>query len=270
MNQIKKEVTSTNSQVQSRKPSSLQDYINSDEEYAIVQSVEGSKQIAKIENKEEIINTVVKWRMYIGIPKTDVSEELLLVASFIADNYGFLTLAEIELAIKLSVLRKIEGDFYGYFSPMYVAKVLDSYLHYRKITMTDAIRRKEKADMEEKEKANRPSPENQAENTRKIFRDYYSVWKETGEIRDVFSICYNFLRKHKMLEVSQTMIKEAQEYGKKKVMEAKQKKPLTDRIDMNYFDAEEKSWARTYCVQKYFESVDIDVLANNIKPELFD
>jgi hypothetical protein len=73
-----------------------------------------------------------------------------------------------------------------------------------------------------------------------------------------------------MLEVSQTMIKEAQEYGKKKVMEAKQKKPLTDRIDMNYFDAEEKSWARTYCVQKYFESVDIDVLANNIKPELFD
>jgi len=54
----------------------LQAYINSEEEYAIVQSVEGSRQIDKIENREEIINTVVKWRMYIGIPKTDVSEEL--------------------------------------------------------------------------------------------------------------------------------------------------------------------------------------------------
>jgi hypothetical protein len=248
----------------------LQAYIQSNEELAIVECVEGSRQIAKIENKEEIINTVVKWRMYIGIPKTDVTEELLMVSSFIAENYGFLTLAEIELAIKLSVLRKIEGDFYGYFSPMYVAKVLDSYLHYRKMTMADAIRRKEKADMEEKERANRPSPENQAENTRKIFREYYSAWKETGEIRDVFSICYNFLRKHKMLEVSQSMITEAQEYGKKKVMEAKQKKALTDRIDSNYYEAEEKSWARTYCVQKYFETVDIDVLANNIKPELFD
>jgi hypothetical protein len=29
--------------------------------------------------------------------------------------------------------------------------------------------------MEEKERANRPSPENQAENTRKIFREYYSA-----------------------------------------------------------------------------------------------
>ena len=248
----------------------MQDYIRSDEELAIVQSVEGSKQIAKIENKEEIINTVVKWRMYIGIPKTDVAEELLLVAGFIRENYGFLTLAEVELAIRLSVLRKIEGDFYGYFSPMYVAKVLDSYLHYRKITMADAIRKKEKADLEQKERENRPSPQMQAENTRKIFRDYYAQWKETGEIRDVFSICYNFLRKHKMLEVSQTMITEAQEYGKKKVLEAKQKKALTDRIDLNYFEAEEKSWARTYCVQKFFETVDIDVLANNIKPELFD
>lgn len=248
----------------------MQEYIQSDEELEIVKSVEGSRQIAKIEDREVIINTVVKWRMYIGIPKTDVAEELLLVASFINENYGFLTIAEIELAIRLSVLRKIDGEFYGYFSPMYVAKVLDSYLHYRKITMADAIRRKERAEMEEKEKQNRPSPEQQAEDTRKLFRDYYSVWKETGEIRDVFSICYNYLRKHKMLEVSQQMIKDAQEYGKRKVQEIKQKKNVgLQKIDTSLDEIEEKSWARTYCVQKYFESVDIDVLANNIKAEHF-
>ena len=207
--------------------------------------------------------------MYIGIPKTDVAEELLLVATFIGENYGFLTIAEIDLAIKLSVLRKIDGEFYGYFSPMYVAKVLDSYLHYRKMTMADAIRRKEKAEMEEKEKESRPSPEKQAEDTRKIFRDYYAVWKETGEIRDVFSICYNYLRKHKMLEVSQQMIVDAQEYGKRKVLEIKQKRSGLQKIDTNLDAVEEKSWARTYCVQKYFETVDIDVLANNIKAEHF-
>ena len=66
------------------------------------------------------------------------------------------------------------------------------------------------------------------------------------------------------------MITEAQEYGKKKVIEAKQKKALTDKIDVGFFEAEEKSWSRSYCVQKFFETVDIDVLANNIKPELFN
>ena len=132
--------------IQSNVQKSLLDYITSEEENAIVIAIEGFKQIAKAEdNKNLLIDLVVKWRMYIGIPKADVAEELVLVAAFIYENYGFLTVPEIELAIKLSVRRKLKDtEFHGYFSPMYVGKVLDSYLYYRKMTMADAIRRREK------------------------------------------------------------------------------------------------------------------------------
>lgn len=244
------------------------EYIQTNEELEIVKSVEGSKQIANIENREELINSVVKWRMYIGMPKTDIAEELVLVAAFIHENYGFLTVGEIELAMKLSVLRKLkEVEFHGYFSPMYVAKVLDSYLYYRKMTMADAIRRKEKAIMDEKEKLNRPSPEKQAEDTRALFLNFYNEWKETHEIRDVFNLCYNYLRRTKLMTVTKETIDEAQKFGRMKVIELKQKQNY-GKIEFD-LDNEEKRWARNYCVGKFFETVDINILLNNIKPEHF-
>lgn len=251
---------------------SLLDFITSDEEHAIVQAVEGSKQIARSENsKEELINIVVKWRMYIGIPKTDVAEELVLVAGFIFENYGFLTTPEIELAIKLSVLRKLKDtEFHGYFSPMYVAKVLDSYLYYRKMTMADSIRRREKAIAEEREIQNKPSPEEQAEGYKELFQSFYKEYKENGYIRDVFNLCYNFLRKHKMMEVYKETIEEAQAYGKRKVEEVKETaRKEGGKIDFD-LGLEEKRWARNYCVHKYFDTVDINVLCNNIKPQHFE
>lgn len=251
---------------------SLLEYITSEEEHSIVQAVEGSKQIAKAENvKEELINMVVKWRMYIGIPKADVAEELVLVAGFIYENYGFLTLPEIELAIKLSVLRKLKDvEFHGYFSPMYVGKVLDSYLYYRKMTMADSIRRREKAIAEEREKLNRPSPEEQAEGYKELFRSFYNEYKQNGYIRDVFNLCYNFLRKHKMMEVPKERIEEAQEYGKRKVEEVKEKaRREGGKIDFD-LGLEEKRWARNYCVHKFFDDVDINILCNNIKPHHFE
>lgn len=251
---------------------SLSAYITSDEENSIVQAVEGSKQIAKAENvKEDLINIVVKWRMYIGIPKSDVAEELVLVAGFIYENYGFLTVSEIELAIKLSVLRKLKDtEFHGYFSPMYVGKVLDSYLYYRKMTMADSIRRREKALAEEREMQNKPSPEEQAEGYKELFLSFYNEYKKNGYIRDVFNLCYNFLRKHKFLEISKERIEEAQAYGKRKVEEVKENaRKEGSKIDFD-LGLEEKRWARNYCVHKYFDGVDINILCNNIKPQHFE
>lgn len=264
------QATSQNSQIQLKEQSSLSDYIQSYEEKEIVQAVEGSKQIAKVESREELINAVVKWRMYIGMPKSDIAEELVLVAGFIYENYGFLTISEIELAMKLSVLRKLkEVEFHGYFSPMYVARVLDSYLYYRKMTMADAIRRKEKAILDEREKLNRPSPEKQAEDTKILLKNFYEEFKQNNEIRDVFNICYNYLRRTKLMLVSKDTVEEAQKYGNKKVQDKIQEtKRNFKKVEFN-LEIEEKKWARNYCVGKFFETVDINVLLNNIKPEHF-
>jgi hypothetical protein len=251
MSQKEVAVISQNLQTQRKEQNSLLDYIQNNDELEIVKAVENSVIIKKSESsKEELINVVVRWRMYIGVPKTDVAEELVLVAAFIWENYGFLTISEIELAYKLSILNKLSNiEFYGQFAPMYVAKVLDSYLYYRKMTLADSIRRREKALQQEAEKRNRPTPEVMAEDWKKMVYEYYDEWKEKGEIRDAFSLLYNYLRKWKMMEVTKETIEEAQAYGKKKVAELKEKE-FFGKIDSHLYATQEKGFSRNYCVQR--------------------
>ncbi len=216
---------------------------------------------------DNLIMIVSKWRMYIGIPKNDVTEELVLICNFIKSNYPFLTLQEINLAIELSVTRKLsDTEFYGFFSPMYVAKVLDSYLYHRKITMADTIRRKEKHDAEILEEQNKPSPEQQCELFKEIMKGFYQDWKSSGEISDPFSLAYNYLKKHNLLVVTKDDIEQAMEYAKNKINSMKKEDIRKRRM---FTETDEKRLARNWCVQKYFESVDIDILINNIKSEQF-
>lgn len=251
----------------------MSDFVKNEEEYEIVKAVENSIKIENVD-KESLVNLAIKWRMHIGIPNSDVEEELLLIAGFIYQNYPYLTIGEVELAMKLSILRKLKDtEFFGYFSPMYVAKVLDSYLYYRKITMADVIRQREKAIQEEKEILNKPSPSEQADRFRSLFKEFYKEWKEKGEINDPFNLAYNYLRKVNILQVPQEMITKAQEYGRKKTDEyLKNRREEGKKI--SFYSSElvgnqEKRYARNYCVQKFFENIDINVLCNNIIPEHF-
>ena len=245
------------------------DFVKTKGEEDIALAIQNSTMIQNLKDPNQLLKVITEWRIYIGVPKNeDLSEEFSIMAQFLFENYGFLTLEEIRLAFKLSITRKLEQvEFYGYFSPLYVGKVLDSYLYYRKLTMADVIRRKEKDEKEELEIKNRPSAEQQAKNMKEILNQFYKEYQETKEINDVFSIAYNFLRKHDFLKVEKEDIDLALEYGKKKYFEKEKK--LTDKIVEVERDLEIKRHARNWCVQKYFKNVDFIVLQNNIKSELF-
>lgn len=248
------------------------EYTKTKEEHDIALCVQNSTLIGNVKDPNVLLKVITEWRIYIGIPKAeDLGEELSVLTKFIYDNYGFLTVDEIRLAYNLSVTRKLKDvEFYGYFSPLYVGKVLDSYLYYRKVTMADVIREKEKAEREQKELENRPSPEKQAENMKALMRDFYDEYKAKGEIRDLFSIAYNFLRKHKLLIIPKEMIDEALAYGNKMAKDKNNSKPLFERFSPSTEETESQRYARNYCVQKFFDNVNIDIFLNNIKPELFN
>lgn len=242
-------------------------FVKSNEELEIVKCSENSIVIGKLEQWDELLKIVSKWRLYIGIPKKESDIELSIVTEFIANTYPFLTLSEIELAYNLSIARKLEDvEFFGSFSPLYCAKVIDSYLYYRKITMADTLRRKERWLQEQAEIKNRPTPQQQAEDTKDIIANFYKQYKDNGEINDVLNITYNFLRNNKMLKVTQSDIDEGMIYAKEKF----KKKNNNVFIKLNDSDDYEiKIYARNYIVQKYFQNVDIDILLNNIKSENF-
>jgi len=249
---------------------SLTEFVITEDEMQLVKTVEGCTRISEMGNevKRGEVGTVAGiWRTFIGIPKTDITEELLIAMQFIEEHFSFLTIEDIKLAISMSVLRKLKDtEFSGYFSPMYIAKVLNAYVHHKNMTLASPRRRRQQDEQEEIEKRNKPTPIQQANNYRNMMQDFYEEWQRTGEIRDTFNLSYNFLRKNMILDINKELLENAQEFGKKKVAELKTK--AFDNISFN-FGLEEKRWARNYCVCKFFETVDIKVLCNNIKPEQF-
>lgn len=224
---------------------------------------------SEFEGFTPLLQVVSKWRLYIGLPKEDVTEELAIVTDFIRKNYNFLTLGEIELAYNLSVMRVLDDtEFYGSFSPLYVGKVLSSYLYYRKMTLADAIRRKEKYEMEQQEINNRPTPEEEAQLTKEILKDFYRKSQETGEVNDPFNICYNFLRKFQFMKVNKDDIDEAMVMGDKMYALNRAKNTILSNLG-NDKEMETKRNARNYLVKKYFDKTDIEILLSKVTKELF-
>ena len=127
--------TSQNLSVQSKGQKSLLDFAKTNEETNIIICLEGNKAIGLLENpQEKLIDIVSKWRMYIGMPKNDVSEELIIVAQYIYENYPNITIAEIDLAVNLSISQKLkDSEFHGYFSPMYVIAPPSMYVLFKGI-----------------------------------------------------------------------------------------------------------------------------------------
>lgn len=133
--------------------------------------------------------------------------------------------------------------------------------------MADAVRRKEVFDMEAKEKESKPTPEQECELTKDIIKDFYNQYKEIGEITDLFNICYNLFRKLNLIKPDKGMIDEAMKYGKE--MASKGTSKLNFKELLKHNDNMTKVYARNYCVQKYFDQIEIEELLAKITPNLF-
>ena len=243
------------------------EFIKTNEEYEIVKSIENSIKIRDLIDLENLLDSVSQWRAYIGMPKDDVSMELVLIVDYVRKNWGELTLDEFGLAWKLSINGKLEdGGFYGYFSPMYVGQVLNAYKNYKKRNIEEVLRRKDKKYYEQLEK--KPSAEEQAENMRDILKSMYDSLLEKKEIYDPFNILYTFFRKHKWLKVNQTDIDTSLNVANFRYTENKQKNPFTSGFQKDK-ESQIKVIARNYLVEKYLEKNNIDILINNINSDLF-
>ena len=104
-----------------------------------------------------------------------------------------------------------------------------------------------------------------------LIHYFYEGYKEKGIINDHFNTLYNYFRRSSKLNPSKEVVNEALEYAKVKVLEHKtsygdfvlgKEKPNNENL--------EKRYARNYCVQKLFETINIDEFIKTIKIEEFE
>jgi len=231
-----------------------------------------------------ILEIVTRWKMNLGISNKNEEKttiELALVRDFIIDNYQMLSIEEIELAYILSLTDKLDDcDYFGYFSPLYVGKVLNAYLHHRKIQLADAIRKQEKALLLEKEKSNKPTPEQEAKLTIEIFEIFYKEHKDGKDISDIFNICWNYLRiqlksgnkdylsrwtNPQKLDYDKAIAYATEKINKKELAIEN----FYKKFQSSDKESDLKKIARNYCVQRYFDEITIEEIVKLIKPEHF-
>ena len=245
-------------------------WIKTEEENKLVVSQYGIK-IAQLPNPNALMELLGKWRYYVGIKQDPTPEEFVIISKFIRNNFSDLTLEEIDLAIELSVMGKLNIDniAYNQFSVLYVTNILNSYKEYRHINMLKILDIREKELLKEKE-ASRYTPEYKMENMKQLFIDQYAEYKEKGFIFDYFNSCYNFLKKNNYLFIDKQMRDDAVKYGKEAVILDKDSKLGLYLIKTYTKDEMEKVYMRNYCVQKFFDSTpNINEFLNTFKIEYF-
>jgi hypothetical protein len=229
------------------------------------------------EGMDKLIDTLAKWRWMSGIntnnqDDNEVARELVLLSQFITKNYPQITIEEIDLAIDLSLTDKLDVDVrtFNSFSPMYVSRILNGYIEYRRRLYNDIYTRKVREE-EIKEMERKPTPQEERDSTIDIIRHFHKQYKSFGEIDDVFNILYNYFRKTKRLNPSKETIEEAIKYGKIKSEEHINSYfadvLLKERPDKKQL---ENRYARNYCVCKFFDSINLEEFLSKIEISEFE
>lgn len=201
-------------QSRKQKVNSLIKYVKNEDEKQIVQALDDVK-IKEItrEDADRLIEVVGKWGFYMGSSARLSSDDILLLCKFLKDNYNFLTINEINLAISLNLkgaLGKIE--YYGNLSPLYMSQVLNAFLEYRKENLQPLLERKDRDDV-------KPTPQlNKGElvkMTQDALRLEYSKFIKGEVVDDLFSIVYTYLDKNNKLNLSDDSKRKAFAFAQK-------------------------------------------------------
>ena len=240
-------------------------------------SVEENDLILAIYNKENkdinsLIDVLAKWRWMSGINvsnqhEDDVARELALLSQFVVKNYPNITTDEISLAIDLSLTNKLDVDVrtFNSFSPMYVSRILNAYLEYRKIKYDEIYERKVRAEAKKKIEE-KPSSEQRMVAMKDLILYFWEQYKSDGEVKDHFNVLYDYFKRTNQLNLSKELIDEALEYGK---MKSKNYVAdyFTDILGNEKVNGEDfdKRFARNYCIQKMFsECEDVHIIVSKV------
>lgn len=258
------------------------------EESNLLNSFVDKKKIRDFDENDtkDLIDVISKWRYYTGCTKDVTAQDFVVIAMFIGRNWDSLTLDEINLIIDLSMMGKLDVDVntYGNFSPLYVSRIIQAYLDYKNDTIKAVLQRKNEHEQKVLvEQSTKPIPEESMDNMIYILKAEYAKFNQHSVVNDPFNIVYNFLKRTNRLRIDKELTNQALEYANRMaktalieqtIAESGQIREisavmsddeyrLTDKQKDNK-DKLVKKYARNYCVQKYFGTINIDDIVKSI------
>lgn len=272
--------------IASNEQSRLLSLVRNNQENDLVVAFAGKTAISKLTHKEklQVIDLVGYWMATLGIMNSISTQEIQMIAMFIIDDYGYLTIDEIKKAINLSIKGKLDCDVELYnkkFSTRYVSKILEAYSDYKYEVLKDYRERLRHQDELDKEVTPKEKMQICIESLKSSYED---ATKPVPNISYLY-VHYDYLvnKKHlfgvfreKFGELYDKMLLEAQEYGAKK---AKQiiERDYTNSIGrlMSDFTASMQTsivekHTKNYYVYLFFKTTNFEELINSITEKEFE
>ena len=204
--------------------------------------------------------------------------------SFIYKNFAYLTLAEIKLAVELSILGELgeQPSHYGKLSVEYVSNILNLYKQYRQKQIDIIIKQTEQE--EERISAEKvlpkPDPRVQVLDMQDIISEQHKQFISTGSVTDWGNIVWNYLKRTKKHTIQLEEREEAMKYAKVIYNDIaankgeykfgggkyKQEYKLHDHLPK---EEQEKMYARQYCIAKFHSKINIEDFLKTINTNEF-
>lgn len=191
---------------------SLIKYAQIQEEKELVKAI-GDVRLKDItkEDADRLIEVVGKWGFYMGSTARLTSDDILMLCKFLRENYDFLTISELHLAINLNLKGQYgQIEYYGNLTPVFMSNVLNAYIEHKREHLKSVFARKEKDELPPSPQLNR---EELLQMTKDAFRLEYAKYKKNEVIDDLFSIVYTFLEKNNRIKIDDEVNQKALEYA---------------------------------------------------------
>jgi len=222
-------------------------------------------QYFKNEDMNALYKTLVQWIYTLGLTNKVAENDIIALTTTTKDLFPNITLKEISLAIKLSLQNKLSVDVecYGNFSPLYISKILNSYLDYSQETMQNINWRKKSYDNMLPPPKDERTYEQKVEATKKVIL-FYSDWVKTKDtyVGDYNEVVWEFLKGLGMLDPTKVNLEEAEQWADDRIKlesittQAKVFSKLSYEKKENEFKKFRKLYGRYFVMKKIFREIE--------------
>jgi hypothetical protein len=224
---------------------------------------------------KKLVEVMARWRVLLGVTTEPTDTELIVICQFVYDNFKNYTLEDIKLAMNWAISGKTEVGFV-------TQKTISSYYVSRALNAYDALKRQlynklmeERSNHLRKLEADTKAeftPEQKAENFKSLILELFDSYQKGGFFIDYGDMVYNWLKKTRIITITNELVNEAVKYGKDQFLEERKKeaeKRILKAIEPSSRDYREKKLARHYIVLHFFKNTDLQQIIKSIKPEQF-
>jgi len=231
-------------------------------------------QYFKNEDMNALYKTLVQWIYTLGLTNKVAENDIIALTTTTKDLFPNITLKEISLAIKLSLQNKLSVDVecYGNFSPLYISKILNSYLDYSQETMQNINWRKKSYDNMLPPPKDERTYEQKVEAIKKVIL-FYADWVKTKDtyVGDYNEVVWEFLKGLGLLDPTKVNLEEAEQWADDRIKlesittQAKVFSKLSYEKKEIEFKKFRKLYGRYYVMKKIFREIDnVQDWLNNI------